>query len=165
MATHEAHNLILSFPGEIRNMIYRFAVLDATHGDSYGSTLVPPALARVNRQLRDEVIPIYYGETKFVITVQTTVGLDWDVFRHRCTVATRFFPLIRSLHSKFEFLGVRRDYDLMDWIMKIGERPDLLSWQGLHGYLMMTTWALYLRPSARDWNFLEDGVAKAWYSH
>ncbi|KAK5626041.1 hypothetical protein RRF57_001757 [Xylaria bambusicola] len=145
-------------------MIYRLTVLDLTRVDKYGSSLIPPALARVNRQLRDEVVPIYYRETKFLITLYNVPGPASEAFRHRCTLTTHFFPLIRSLHSRFDKIDTE-PFDLMDWIMKIGERPDFLWWQGLHAYLMTTTWALYLRPCAPDWIFLEEGIARTWYSY
>ncbi|KAI1362256.1 hypothetical protein F5Y08DRAFT_341804 [Xylaria arbuscula] len=139
-----APNLLLDLPAELRNTVYAFAavyvldvikdikdcisntVLEARY-DKHGSSLMPPPLARVSRQLRHEVIPIYYSKNKFCITIPTTLGSAHAAFITRCNFVKEFFPLIRSLHSVLDRMSMQ-PVDMMDWVTKIGERPDLSEW-------------------------------------
>lgn len=62
----------LALPAEIRNIIYREA-LSPTMPSGLKQvvlTLAHPPLARVNKQLRDESLPIFYGENNFYINIK-----------------------------------------------------------------------------------------------
>lgn len=95
--------------------------------DRYGSSLLPPPLARVNRQLRHEVIPIYYEKNKFSIAIPICLGPAIRAFTHRCNLSKKYFPLMRSLHATLDAMCME-PIDMMDWILKLGERPDLSQW-------------------------------------
>ena len=68
---------LLDLPGELRNRIYRYAVVDEVvkwkdgfwqHGSSCDpSSPCPPPLARTCLQLEKEVSPIFYAESIFVV--------------------------------------------------------------------------------------------------
>ncbi|KAK4898259.1 hypothetical protein LTR27_004266 [Elasticomyces elasticus] len=77
-----AHSQLLSLPAELRNRIFEYllatpsAVLIASSTDdpfchprldAPWKKATPPSLARVNRQLRNEVTPMYYGNNTFEI--------------------------------------------------------------------------------------------------
>lgn len=49
-------------------MVYREALV--VPGGSLVRTFAPPALLRANKQLRDEAIPIFYGQNHFEITIK-----------------------------------------------------------------------------------------------
>ncbi|KAI1735796.1 hypothetical protein F4680DRAFT_452677 [Xylaria scruposa] len=66
----QKRNLILDFPAEIRNLIYTFAVVVPTDLTS----LVTPELSQVSRQLREEVLPIYYRKNSFDLCLSPPEG-------------------------------------------------------------------------------------------
>nr|OQO29920.1 hypothetical protein B0A51_02916 [Rachicladosporium sp. CCFEE 5018] len=57
----------IDLPPELRNEIYKILVLDLTDSDDDWDT---PSLAFANRQLRHEVLPIYYANTHVWVGVQ-----------------------------------------------------------------------------------------------
>lgn len=59
----------MNLPPELRVEVYRLAL--AKQGSKY--TLRPPALAQVCKQIRAEVLPIYYGENAFYIDMDIDV--------------------------------------------------------------------------------------------
>lgn len=71
---------LLDLPPELRDAIYEFALtaektvvtyrLDAYERDTYDHA-VQPALTRVNRQVRDETLPIYYGCNDFILHTES----------------------------------------------------------------------------------------------
>lgn len=91
---------LLSLPGEIRNLIWRFATLQASSTQMEDAGLVPvllangyrytdvsgrpklqpatppPALLDTSRQVRSEVLPIYYAENQFSIALDTKEAFD-----------------------------------------------------------------------------------------
>ncbi|OKL59229.1 hypothetical protein UA08_05669 [Talaromyces atroroseus] len=80
---------LMDLPPELRNMIYRLAVVRKT-GKCY--TLVPPALAQVSKDIRTEVLPIFYGENSFYI------HMDIDVIEYEEGI----FPIRTDDDSKLE---------------------------------------------------------------
>jgi hypothetical protein len=73
----------MDLPGEIRNNIYRLALVtpgdqgilittdpnDDDDDDDSGLTATPPALTQVNAQIRRESLPIFFGENTFRCTL------------------------------------------------------------------------------------------------
>lgn len=61
-----SRSALLRLPPEIRNMIWRFAVVGGTikFDPANGEAPNPPALLEVNRQIRAEAIDIYYRENE-----------------------------------------------------------------------------------------------------
>lgn len=57
-------------PAEIRNKIYRLALFDSSDGRWFTS-LTPPALTLVNRQIFAEALPIYYAGNNFYLLLCT----------------------------------------------------------------------------------------------
>ncbi|KUL89208.1 hypothetical protein ZTR_03619 [Talaromyces verruculosus] len=71
----------MNLPPEIRVIIYRLAVVNQSKScwvsDYY--TLVPPAIAQVSKQIRTEVLPVFYGENSFRIDMDIDV-LEYDEY-------------------------------------------------------------------------------------
>ncbi|KAI2616065.1 hypothetical protein GGR54DRAFT_248305 [Hypoxylon sp. NC1633] len=61
----------LQLPPELRNEIYRLMPVDNPQITSMSSycmkSLVPPSLARVNKQIRSECLPVFYSQNSFSI--------------------------------------------------------------------------------------------------
>ncbi|KAH9901856.1 hypothetical protein F4778DRAFT_781742 [Xylariomycetidae sp. FL2044] len=62
---------LLGLPPELRNKIYDLVLFNCNGGDrvEHWRLLVPHALVQVNKQLRAETLPIYYGTNKFKISL------------------------------------------------------------------------------------------------
>ncbi|KAG8158243.1 hypothetical protein KVR01_012004 [Diaporthe batatas] len=67
-ATPAACLSFLDLPAEIRNTIYRFSLIESSP-DQRIRGLVQPPLARTNRQVRSESLPIYYGNNRFQVEI------------------------------------------------------------------------------------------------
>ncbi|KAL1847799.1 hypothetical protein Daus18300_013841 [Diaporthe australafricana] len=79
--------LFLAVPAEIRNKIYRHALVQAERGQRPGDRicgLSQPALTRANKQIRSEALPIYYGQNFFQLNIASSMGEcvpnDWSSF-------------------------------------------------------------------------------------
>lgn len=71
---HEQSPLI-ELPAELRNNIYRKALLrDGEISVSSKESPDEPALLATCRQIRSEVLPIYYGENNFVAVIRVLQG-------------------------------------------------------------------------------------------
>ncbi|KAJ8122325.1 hypothetical protein ONZ43_g1454 [Nemania bipapillata] len=96
-------NLILGLPPELRLMVYGFAVVQYVTGprnnpkSGFTRNLVPPNLAQVNKQLRDEVCDVYYRKNEFWIEVPVTRNHIYKSFFAQCQIAEEYLPLIKSL--------------------------------------------------------------------
>jgi len=67
-----ATSLFLALPAELRNQIYREALvtdMPLSIDAQQPTSIVEPALMRINRQVRRETLPIYYGENPFYLMV------------------------------------------------------------------------------------------------
>ncbi|KAI0549813.1 hypothetical protein F4679DRAFT_584279 [Xylaria curta] len=94
----QKRNLILGLPAEIRIMIYTFAVVSQWDFES----LQTPELSQVSRQLRDEVLPIYYRKNSFLLFLSPPDG--WYDMRSpaNCEETAKYYyesfkPLCKSL--------------------------------------------------------------------
>ncbi|KAI3317536.1 hypothetical protein HD806DRAFT_368360 [Xylariaceae sp. AK1471] len=108
----DSKNLILSIPPEIRNAIYKLAVVTY-----YRKTLALPALAQVNKQLRREVVPIYYGKNHFLLELPTVDAWmdEWsdedqpgcyniyESFRLLCGSLAEYMQFVTSLKVTFDY--------------------------------------------------------------
>ena len=65
---------ILGLPAEVRNRIFRFALLEADQIELSASSPIPPGLLSVSKQIREETLYLYYGENHFTI-----VMVDYDI--------------------------------------------------------------------------------------
>src|ERR1700761_2254315 len=82
-STRPARSHFLELPAEIRDYIYEFALtsgkplvafrLDEYQRDSYEEATQPP-LTRVNRQIRDESLPIFYQSNDIVLHNDSSKG-------------------------------------------------------------------------------------------
>ncbi|KAI1126957.1 hypothetical protein F5Y10DRAFT_293300 [Nemania abortiva] len=97
---------IFKLPPEIRLVICDFAVIQRVTGSRFSPdsgftrSLIPPNLARVNRKLRQEVIPEYYRKNEFWIELPVIKDRLHDKFLAQCRIAVDFLPLIRSLRCE-----------------------------------------------------------------
>lgn len=73
----------LDLPAEIRNKIYRRSLVKKRWPDRIKGLIQPP-LTLVNRQIRSEALPVYYGSNRFSLTIPTKPPLnepdDWANF-------------------------------------------------------------------------------------
>ena len=83
LSTRRPKTTLLGLPAEIRNEIFRLAVISSTpffasmaHSKRIPYPL-PPNLARVSRQARREAIPIFYGANPFKFEQQHQAE-DWS---------------------------------------------------------------------------------------
>ncbi|TRX90449.1 hypothetical protein FHL15_008618 [Xylaria flabelliformis] len=106
-------NLLLDLPPELRNIIYELAIgkgCEPTHRIPV-TLWRTPSLAQVNRQLRNEVIPVYFGRDggfKLLLRYQSCMAggktelrigndeTDWD---DRIRAAGAFEAVIRGIGS------------------------------------------------------------------
>lgn len=116
--TTERH--LLSLPPELRNRIYRYAVLE--HEDICLSASGPqqPALLRVCTQTRQEAINIYYTENCFRLSVQ---DYDGEALSQFCTNWQAYFTPPADYVFETYMLGIRG-------IVHTGKPswPNLLRW-------------------------------------
>lgn len=71
---------LLCLPAEVRNTIYHAALVDGEFfyvplhatGPIPLCTLAQPPLTRVNKQLREECLPVYYANNTFLISIRQT---------------------------------------------------------------------------------------------
>ncbi|KAI1127590.1 hypothetical protein F5Y10DRAFT_266011 [Nemania abortiva] len=102
----ETSTPLLGLPTELRLIIYNYAVVQRVTGprsdsdSGFTRNLIPPSLARVNRQLRKEVTHEYYSKNEFWIQIPTRKDHVHDDFVSQCEIAAEFLPLIRSLRCE-----------------------------------------------------------------
>ncbi|KAK5709071.1 hypothetical protein LTR17_020134 [Elasticomyces elasticus] len=84
---------LLCLTPELRNSIYRFALLESEPIRLTRESEPQPALLRVNRQLRKEAIGIWFSENKFELEM-----VDMDL---------SFFFLFIRLLDRYRAVGVR----------------------------------------------------------
>ncbi|KAI0182250.1 hypothetical protein EV127DRAFT_68508 [Xylaria flabelliformis] len=108
-AVAQKRNLILGFPAEIRILIYTFAVVEKEDMWSLGT----PELSQVSRQLREEVLPIYYSKNSFELclspsswwdgmpsppaVIKATAKYYYESFKPLCKSLVPFISHITSL--------------------------------------------------------------------
>ena len=81
----ETPNLIMQLPTELRNRIYELIVLVPEHKYNFATKLKPliePELFRTSKQIRQEGLPIYYGNGWFEL-VDTLDGVGFEAFTKR----------------------------------------------------------------------------------
>ncbi|KAI1303780.1 hypothetical protein F5Y03DRAFT_359047 [Xylaria venustula] len=86
-----------TMPPEIRLKVYRFTFQTA---DGFIHHLLPPPLARVNRLMRNEVLPEYYEKNKFHIQLPYQVNAYFCAYHVRCDLVAQFIPMIKMLRVK-----------------------------------------------------------------
>jgi hypothetical protein len=112
--TTSGHTLfrLLDLPAELRNRIYHFAVvnekpIDIIHHKRWrrAEALQQPALASTCKQLRKEVLPIFYGGNSFVLD---TVG---DIVQDFKGVVRAWMKACGPYLSYIKSIGVSAYYD------------------------------------------------------
>lgn len=91
----------MKLPAQLRLEIYRHAVVEK---DTIYS-LLPPALSQVSKQLRAEVLPLYYRENEFYISLDVD-SVDYEVY------PVRIDDDIDSVEYEEEIDPVRIDNDI-----------------------------------------------------
>lgn len=85
---------LLALPAETRNKIYSMVIADAPKIPGWARSsfsgefwLCPPALAKVNQQLRNEILPMWYSKKNFSIRIYPMTHSEadqvWQVFLDR----------------------------------------------------------------------------------
>lgn len=86
---------MFSLPAELREMVYREALL-SPHSSPL-RTFAPPALLHANKRLRNEALPIFYGENNFEITVKKRSPEDEALAARRRLPSVEMFVWPRFL--------------------------------------------------------------------
>ncbi|TGJ81314.1 hypothetical protein E0Z10_g7453 [Xylaria hypoxylon] len=111
-------NLLLALPPELRIAIYELVVSN----ESPPGRFIPiskwrtPALAQVNRQLRNEVIPVYYGqEDGFNLLLSYEPGSPDNAVRRFCEHYSQYLQYVQRLeiriHQHNSVYGFHRAVD------------------------------------------------------
>ncbi|KAI5367999.1 hypothetical protein Slin15195_G031330 [Septoria linicola] len=105
-------------PGEVRNRIYRYALVDT--GDLEITSTGPgePSLLRVCKRVRNEASSIYYAENNFDLQIQRFNGADLQPFIRQ---SSRYEHLLNIDHPKHTnismlFSGSPNWDNLVAWI-------------------------------------------------
>lgn len=96
-----ACSLFLDLPGELRNRIYRYALVTPERILLRGENKKQPALLRVSRQVRKEAIKIYYDENEFAYHFVDLAGAPGEccyeiVRRYRSEGRNNFVVVMRG---------------------------------------------------------------------
>lgn len=84
----------LALPPELRNSIYRFYCAD--FADEPLTLPTYPPLGRVNRQLREEVLPVFYNECTFAVGLTT----DGQGYLHTGAAAAAAIPHVLRMQRE-----------------------------------------------------------------
>jgi hypothetical protein len=95
------HSLLLSLPPEIRNIIYRYALVEDEIEIDPPMSPVPeqPSLLQTNRQVRAEASDIYYKENEFVWCIED-FNVEAFVAWSESSRATKRSTLVMRLDGK-----------------------------------------------------------------
>ena len=120
-STTSEHNQfrLLRLPAELRNRIYHLAVvnekpLDIVHHKRYRRAKAPqqPALASTSKQLREEVLPIFYGGNSFVLDTVGDIIQDFEgVVRAWTKACGSYLPHIKSIGVSAHYDHAAQDYE------------------------------------------------------
>ncbi|KAK4548839.1 hypothetical protein LTR36_008612 [Oleoguttula mirabilis] len=89
---------LMSLPGELRNHIYRLALLSPSRVQIRHDTVGQPGLLQTCHQIRNEAKPIYYKENEFTVTVTNfDFGLDM-FFIQQCIPHTQIEVCVQLVH-------------------------------------------------------------------
>lgn len=97
---------LLELPGELRNRIYRFALVNEGVIIVTAAGPSEPALLRCNKEIRQEAVTIYYRENKFKYQVRNFNGSASIPFMAQLKTHCA------SKNATFKMFG-RRDWDNM----------------------------------------------------
>ncbi|KAK3719508.1 hypothetical protein LTR37_004366 [Vermiconidia calcicola] len=128
MTTQHIPSRLERLPAELRNKIYRYAVVeDDIIGDEGFSALkgnartyIQPSLAFISRQIRSEVLPIFYRENTFGVRY---FGLPWDwkkTFEQWLTLLQPFlkymssFEVVINWESSRGYIGLNANMGCRD---------------------------------------------------
>ncbi|KAK5127893.1 hypothetical protein LTR85_005010 [Meristemomyces frigidus] len=103
----------LERPPELRNRIYRFALVNDEPVQLLGAACEQPALLKAGRQLRREAISIYYSDNTFRIKIRDMDGIAMIPFR-KLMVRYRF----KAVKGNFIFYTTyaRNWTNLLAWL-------------------------------------------------
>ena len=60
---------LLGLPAEVRNRIYRFALIENDVLELSATSPTPPGLLIVSKQIREETVAMYYTENRFILVI------------------------------------------------------------------------------------------------
>lgn len=104
---HEVVSPFLLLPGEIRNLIYYKVLIEPNcrRVQPHRTTPLPlctraqPPLTQVNRQLREECLPMYYAKNNFFIFLNPRTASDVTQFFESFSVRPN--PVLRESYLRF----------------------------------------------------------------
>lgn len=121
--SQQAVSPFLRLPPEIRNIIYKEVLIQPGCGCARPHptrplplcTLAQPPLTRVNRQIREECLPVYYGSNTFSVFVRTRNVYRDGVSEHALARFFDSFTLSRNAVPRESGLRLIRNIKLSWW--------------------------------------------------
>lgn len=111
----------LDLPAELRNDIYRHAILKDKKILVTTSGIDEPSLLRACKQIRDEALPIYYAENRFtlqIIDYKSDVVLSFER-RERCQILRRHNI---ECEIRLRRVGTANWQNLREWLERFHAR-------------------------------------------
>lgn len=121
----------MDLPPEIRIIIYRLVVVQGVNFQGVPTCfmLVPPAIAKVSKQIRTEVLPIFYGVNSFDIDMDIDI-VEYDEYEE---------PIVQDDNTKLEdFLRMcscMADTGGLRFIKSLNLRYSEPVWEDMSNYL------------------------------
>ncbi|KAI0456063.1 hypothetical protein F5B21DRAFT_169915 [Xylaria acuta] len=106
-------NLLLDLPPELRNAIYELTVAKGCAPTDRIPIVLwrMPSLAQVNRQLRNEVIPVYFGrDGGFKLLLLYEHGHPWNRVHLFCKHYSQYLQYVRYLDIHFRYSALVRNF-------------------------------------------------------
>jgi len=127
------HSPLLKLPGELRNRIYRCAIVPPERIMLQGPDRLQPALLSPSRQGRGEAFSIYYSENVLNFVVRDMAGISMTPFRklllkYRKRQCTNFCMLMSRVVNWANLLmwlkAHYEDHRLAFWPLAIGDNQN-----------------------------------------
>ncbi|KAK4504855.1 hypothetical protein PRZ48_002818 [Zasmidium cellare] len=150
---------LLKLPGEIRNRIYRFALVESGNLDINPNGPGEPALLRVCRTVRNEGRSIYYTENVFTLKITEFNGAKYMPFMWQFD---RYEPLVTKPNVMFDIRGRANWANLVEWVKADhrgpGIRPNLDELAAESDYVMSGAFSLAKTMHWLPWPMLEEAL-------
>lgn len=94
-----AHGSLMDLPLEVRQRIWRLAVVETQFFVYPAIDQEQPDLAMTSRQVRSEVLPLFYGENTFAIEIPASAGVESGTKKARVAERVSLEPVKKWMSS------------------------------------------------------------------
>ena len=116
--TDQSTSPLLKLPGELRNRIYRFALITHDHIrlPVTTRTFPEPALLATNKEIRREASSLFYSENHFMIEVRDFDSTACVIFSHKIA----YVEGLKTARYRFSWLSKRPNWaNLHLWLFRL----------------------------------------------